>query len=101
MYSERLQLKNRIVENNKLDVKIVSFKSQNYDTLRNECIIYNRLFEDTLFQIEEKSVFYTKPLPEGVVWKRPKDLCENPYFLAREPIITDFDQGILENGKIS
>ncbi|CAF0866395.1 unnamed protein product [Brachionus calyciflorus] len=101
MDSERLDVKNRIVRiNDNLDKKLIAFKSQNYDTLRNECITYKRLFEDSLFLLEAKSIYYTKEIPEDILWKRPMEICENPQFIIREPNISDFDQGILKNSSL-
>jgi hypothetical protein len=77
------------------DKKIVPFKNQVYETLKQECLQSGRLFEDPLFPTVNKSMFYTQSVPTGATWKRPKEICPNPMFVTDEFTTGDLDQGYL------
>lgn len=49
----------------------VPYKNQRYDDLKRECIKDKKLFEDPEFPAVNTSLYYSKPLPSSVQWKRP------------------------------
>jgi hypothetical protein len=48
-----------------------SYKNQSYDKLKRSCLEDKSLFEDPEFPTTDKSLFFRKPLPGRVEWKRP------------------------------
>lgn len=83
--------------------QILYFKHQNYIALKNECLRNGTLFEDPEFKPEDKSIFYTKPLPYGVRWMRPEEIVRlnytprEPRFIVNRAEAGDLDQGYLGN----
>ncbi|XP_039994843.1 calpain-2 catalytic subunit-like [Xiphias gladius] len=78
----------------------VKFSQQDYETLRQQCLESGRLFEDSCFPAEIRSLGYSELGPyssktRGVVWKRPKELCSNPKFINDGATRTDICQGDL------
>ncbi len=47
------------------------FKGQDFESLKQQHDEYN-LFEDSLFPANDRSLYYTKRSPPGIIWKRPK-----------------------------
>ena len=47
------------------------YKNQNYDKLKRGCLEDKTLFEDPEFPTTDKSLFFRKPPPGRVEWKRP------------------------------
>lgn len=47
------------------------FKGQDFESLKQQHDEFN-LFEDSLFSANDRSLYYTKRGPPGIVWKRPK-----------------------------
>lgn len=79
------------------DRKILPFKNQSYNILKNECLRVGCLFEDPEFPTIDKSMFYSQPIPLGTKWKRPKEICSKPLFIVNEANAHDLDQGYLGN----
>ena len=52
------------------------FKGQHYKKLRRRCLSKNKLFVDGEFPPTGSSLFFSRPAPADIVWKRPKV----PYF---------------------
>ena len=68
------------------------FKNQDYHQLIK---IHNEknLFEDPHFPAIDISIYYTKKVKEGVVWKRPKQINPNAQFVIDGFSRLDFYQG--------
>lgn len=97
---EKVDVRDRIYRvTNTSDRKIVPFKGQDYEKLRSECLKSGRLFEDPLFPTVDKSMFYTQSVPDGVKWRRPKEISNKPLFIANKVDANDLDQGYLGNCK--
>lgn len=79
--------------------KIVSFKGQDYESLRSQCLKDNKLFEDPFFRAINTSIFYNKHVPHEVKWQRPREISEKPLFIDDEPTAHDLDQGYLGDCK--
>ncbi|XP_028844175.1 calpain-2 catalytic subunit-like [Denticeps clupeoides] len=78
----------------------VKFCQQDYEGLRAQCLQARRLFEDSCFPAEGKSLGFNELGPyssktRGLVWKRPKELCSNPTFIDDGATRTDICQGAL------
>uniref|UniRef100_A0A3P9QIZ7 Calpain catalytic domain-containing protein n=1 Tax=Poecilia reticulata TaxID=8081 RepID=A0A3P9QIZ7_POERE len=55
------------------------------------------LFEDPEFPATNSSVYYHKPPPGVVQWKRPREICENPHLFVEGISSHDLNQGIVGN----
>ena len=75
---------------------IKSFNNQDYEKLLKAHSETN-LFVDPYFPAEEISLFYSRPPPNGVVWKRPKQITKNAQFVIDGFSRTDFSQGQIGN----
>uniref|UniRef100_A0A8C9VQP5 Calpain-2 catalytic subunit-like n=1 Tax=Scleropages formosus TaxID=113540 RepID=A0A8C9VQP5_SCLFO len=78
----------------------VKFCNQDYSTLKTQCLQKGRLFEDDTFPAGSSSLGFNILGPnssetQGVVWKRPKELCKNPCFIDNGATRTDICQGQL------
>ncbi|KAE8620266.1 hypothetical protein XENTR_v10010173 [Xenopus tropicalis] len=77
---------------------VVSYRDQNYGRLKDGCRQEGRLFEDPAFPADSRSLYYSRTPPEGVEWKRPQELVQNPRLFAEGGISThDLHQGSLGN----
>ncbi|XP_073455456.1 calpain-6 [Aquarana catesbeiana] len=74
-----------------------SFKSQNFLELKSECVKKGRLFEDPEFPATDESLFYSKAPPHSIEWKRPGELCNDPYLFVEGISHHDLHQGQLGN----
>ncbi|XP_063079894.1 calpain-3-like [Engraulis encrasicolus] len=63
--------------------------------LRDKYVSRKVLFEDPLFPASNTSLFKTRKAPPNVVWKRPRELCDNPQFIIGGADRTDICQGDL------
>jgi len=79
------------------DKKVVPFKNQDFQKLKDPILKNKKLFEDPLFPAVDKSMFYTQHVPYGTKWKRPLDLTAKPQFIVGEANAHDLDQGYLGN----
>ncbi|XP_069502478.1 calpain-5-like [Ambystoma mexicanum] len=76
---------------------VVPYQGQNYAKLKRACLQRKTLFEDPLFPAVSETMFYTKAPPDGVVWKRPKEICSNPQMFVDGISSRDLHQGSLGN----
>lgn len=53
-------------------VKLHYFRSQRYSKLKKQCEQEERLFVDAEFPAENRSLFFSRELPQAVEWKRPQ-----------------------------
>uniref|UniRef100_A0A8C6LMH5 Calpain-3 n=1 Tax=Nothobranchius furzeri TaxID=105023 RepID=A0A8C6LMH5_NOTFU len=80
--------------------KPVRFNGQDYNALRQECLQRKGLFEDDSFPATVESLGFKElghksNKVKNIVWKRPKEICENPQFIVGGASRTDICQGDL------
>ncbi|XP_062296960.1 calpain-3 isoform X1 [Scomber scombrus] len=80
--------------------KPVRFNSQDFSTLRQETLQRKNLFEDDTFPASVESLGFKElghksNKVKNIVWKRPKEICENPQFIVGGASRTDICQGDL------
>ncbi|KAJ7426980.1 Calpain-2 catalytic subunit [Willisornis vidua] len=78
----------------------VPYLGQHFGALRQECLEEGRLFQDPSFPAGPAALGYQELGPrsaktQGVVWRRPTELCSNPQFIAGGATRTDICQGAL------
>ncbi|KAK1160450.1 calpain-2 catalytic subunit-like [Acipenser oxyrinchus oxyrinchus] len=81
-------------------VKPIRFVGQDFSALKEECLRKKTVFEDDYFQATVESLGYKELGPKStkvknIVWKRPKEVCENPQFIIGGANRTDICQGDL------
>ncbi|KAK6194889.1 hypothetical protein SNE40_000425 [Patella caerulea] len=76
---------------------VVKYKNQDYDALKKESKEKGTLFIDTEFPPDDRSLFFTPNKMQGVVWKRPKQICDNPKLFVEGASSGDVSQGRLGN----
>ncbi|MED6285336.1 hypothetical protein CHARACLAT_028250 [Characodon lateralis] len=84
--------------------KPIRFNGQDYNTLKQEYLQSKTLFEDEAFPATVESLGFKElghksNKVKNIVWKRPKEICENPQFIVGGASRTDICQGDL--GKLS
>ncbi|XP_051900506.1 calpain-5-like isoform X2 [Pristis pectinata] len=77
--------------------RVRQFKDQNFRVLRRECQRRGVLFEDPLFPASDDSVYYLRPPPGTIEWKRPGELCTDPRLFVDGISSRDLNQGRLGN----
>ncbi|CAM5102612.1 unnamed protein product [Eretmochelys imbricata] len=80
--------------------KAVKYLNQDYEALRQQCLQSGTLFKDEEFPASSSALGYRdlgpySPKTQGIVWKRPTELCTNPQFIVGGATRTDIRQGIL------
>uniref|UniRef100_A0A6Q2WS35 Calpain-3 n=1 Tax=Esox lucius TaxID=8010 RepID=A0A6Q2WS35_ESOLU len=80
--------------------KPLHFSGQDYAPLKQECLTKKCLFEDDTFPATVESLGYKElghksNKVKNIVWKRPKEICENPQFIVGGASRTDICQGDL------
>lgn len=75
----------------------VPFKGQRYKDLKSNCIKKGVLFTDPVFPPSGRSLYYSRPAPSDIVWKRPGEIVKNPKFFEAGVSSDDFSQGSLGN----
>uniref|UniRef100_A0A8C3EH38 Calpain-2 catalytic subunit n=1 Tax=Corvus moneduloides TaxID=1196302 RepID=A0A8C3EH38_CORMO len=80
--------------------RAVPYLGQHFGALRQECLQEGRLFQDPSFPAGPAALGYRELGPrshktQGVVWRRPTELCSNPQFIAGGATRTDICQGAL------
>ncbi|XP_040207327.1 calpain-2 catalytic subunit-like [Rana temporaria] len=80
--------------------KALKFLNQDYETIRNECLQSGTLFKDSYFPAIHSSLGFNElgansSKVQGVVWKRPTELCSSPQFISGGATRTDICQGAL------
>ncbi|KAM4693087.1 calpain-1 catalytic subunit-like [Discoglossus pictus] len=78
------------------------YMNQDYESLKRQCLERGTLFQDPYFPAITSSLGYNDLGPgssniEGVVWKRPKEIVEDPQFIVEGATRTDIRQGRLGN----
>ncbi|XP_076130179.1 calpain-5-like [Alosa pseudoharengus] len=76
---------------------VAAYKNQHYQELRRMSQDRGQLFEDPEFPCKNSSLFYSKPLPGRVEWKRPKELCTDPRLFVEGLSAHDLNQGEVGN----
>uniref|UniRef100_A0A670ZDZ2 Calpain 5 n=1 Tax=Pseudonaja textilis TaxID=8673 RepID=A0A670ZDZ2_PSETE len=72
------------------------YENQRYSTLKKDCQRRKILFEDPLFPANDDSLFYKSRI-QGIQWKRPKDICEDPHLFVDGISSHDLHQGQVGN----
>uniref|UniRef100_A0A673YNF4 Calpain-3 n=1 Tax=Salmo trutta TaxID=8032 RepID=A0A673YNF4_SALTR len=80
--------------------KPLRFSGQDFAALKQECLTKEFLFEDDTFPASVESLGYKElghksNKVKNIVWKRPKEICENPQFIVGGASRTDICQGDL------
>ncbi|XP_076081240.1 calpain-5-like [Mytilus galloprovincialis] len=70
----------------------VTYKKQDYESIKKTCLKKGDLFSDTEFRPNNKSIFFSK-IDDDIEWKRPMDLCRSP------KLIEDFSPYDLREGQ--
>ncbi|KAM4772301.1 calpain-2 catalytic subunit-like [Rhinophrynus dorsalis] len=78
----------------------LKFLNQDFEALRNECLQSGTMFKDPSFPAIHSSLGFNElgqysSKTQGVVWKRPTELCSNPQFITGGATRTDICQGAL------
>ncbi|XP_030055923.1 calpain-5 [Microcaecilia unicolor] len=73
------------------------FENQQYSALKKECQRKRVLFEDPEFPANDDSLFYKSQRMQGVQWKRPKEICDDPYLFVDGISSHDLHQGQVGN----
>ncbi|KAM9728773.1 calpain-5 isoform 1-T1 [Menidia menidia] len=76
---------------------VKAFEGQQYSTLKRQCLQSGLLFEDPRFPAIDHSLFYQGNRIGRVVWKRPRELCEDPHLFVDGISAHDLHQGQLGN----
>ncbi|EPQ07940.1 Calpain-8 [Myotis brandtii] len=78
--------------------KVVKYLGQDFETLRQQCLDSGVLFKDPEFPACPSALGYKdlgprSPQTQGVIWKRPPELCPSPQFIAGGATRADICQG--------
>ncbi|XP_043858548.1 calpain-2 catalytic subunit [Dromiciops gliroides] len=78
----------------------VKYLNQDYEALLNECLEEGKLFQDPSFPACISALGFKELGPhssktQGVVWKRPTEICSDPQFIVEGATRTDICQGAL------
>ncbi|XP_070699757.1 calpain-5-like [Pempheris klunzingeri] len=76
---------------------VVPYKNQHYAELKSGCIKDKTLFEDPEFPATNASLFFRKPPPGVVEWKRPGDISNDPHLFVEGISSHDLNQGLVGN----
>ncbi|XP_049632442.1 calpain-8 [Suncus etruscus] len=76
----------------------VKYLGQDFKSLRQECLDSGVLFKDPEFPACPSALGYkdlgpNSPQTQGIIWKRPKELCSSPEFIVAGATRTDICQG--------
>lgn len=75
----------------------VPYKNQHYAELKKDCINSKTLFEDAEFPAVSTSLYFRKPPPGQVEWKRPGEISESPHLFVEGISAHDLNQGVVGN----
>ncbi|XP_034539001.1 calpain-5-like [Notolabrus celidotus] len=75
----------------------VPYKNQHYAELKRNCIKDKTLFEDPEFPANNSSLYFRKPIPGYVEWKRPGDISDDPHLFVEGISAHDLNQGQVGN----
>ncbi|XP_029458029.1 calpain-5 [Rhinatrema bivittatum] len=73
------------------------YENQQYSALKRECQRKRVLFEDPVFPANEDSLIYKSSRVQGVQWKRPKEICDDPHLFVDGISSHDLHQGQVGN----
>lgn len=73
------------------------YKNQHYADLKKDCIRNKTLFEDPEFRATNASLYYNKPPPGRVEWKRPGEISQKPHLFVEGISSHDLNQGVVGN----
>ncbi|XP_045392907.1 calpain-8 [Lemur catta] len=78
--------------------KAVKYRGQDFETLRRQCLDSGILFKDPEFPVCPSALGFKalgprSPETQGIVWKRPTELCPSPQFILGGATRTDIRQG--------
>lgn len=77
---------------------IKPYLNQNFELLKEACLLNGSLFEDATFPANESSIWKAnKPDCEKIYWKRPFEFISNPQFIVNNIEPSDLTQGQLGN----
>ncbi|XP_078062087.1 calpain-2 catalytic subunit-like [Mustelus asterias] len=76
------------------------FLNQDFQSLREHCLQTGSLFQDSSFPASPSSLGFKELAPNcyktrDIVWKRPREICNNPQFIIEGATRTDICQGAL------
>lgn len=66
-----------------------------YADIKKQCNKEDVLFEDPDFPARDESLFFSKKPPKPFVWKRPKEICNDPKLFVGGASRFDIAQGVL------
>ncbi|XP_040439706.1 calpain-5 [Falco naumanni] len=72
------------------------YENQRYASLKKACQRRKQLFEDPLFPANDDSLFYKSRI-QGIQWKRPKEICNDPRLFVDGISSHDLHQGQVGN----
>ncbi|XP_041420170.1 calpain-8 isoform X1 [Xenopus laevis] len=78
----------------------VKYLNQDFEQLRAQCLTSGTLFKDEEFPACPSALGYNElgpgsPKTQGVIWKRPEEICPNPQFIVDGATRGDIRQGAL------
>uniref|UniRef100_A0A3Q3MK03 Calpain-5-like n=1 Tax=Mastacembelus armatus TaxID=205130 RepID=A0A3Q3MK03_9TELE len=73
------------------------YKNQHYAELKRNCIKDKILFEDPEFPATNASLYFRKPPPGIVTWKRPREITSEPLLFVEGISSHDLNQGVVGN----
>ncbi|KAM4694197.1 calpain-8-like [Discoglossus pictus] len=80
----------------------VKYLDQDFEKLKTQCLASGTLFRDEHFPASFSSIGYrdlgiNSLRTQGIVWKRPSEICNNPQFIVNGATRSDIHQGDLDN----
>ncbi|KAE8277255.1 Calpain-5 [Larimichthys crocea] len=75
----------------------VPYKNQHYSEIKKDCIDNKTLFEDPEFPATNASLYFRKPPPGRVEWKRPREISDDPHLFVEGISSHDLNQGVVGN----
>ncbi|XP_035482413.2 calpain-5-like [Scophthalmus maximus] len=75
----------------------VPYKNQHYAELKTNCIRDKTLFEDPEFPAANESLYFRRPPPGIVQWKRPAEISSEPHLFVEGISSHDLNQGVVGN----
>ncbi|XP_042286286.1 calpain-5-like [Thunnus maccoyii] len=76
---------------------VLPYKNQHYADLKRDCIKDKKLFEDPEFPATNASLYFRKPPPGTVQWKRPGEISSEPHLFVEGISSHDLNQGLVGN----
>ncbi|XP_053316068.1 calpain-8 [Spea bombifrons] len=78
----------------------VKYLNQDYEKLRAQCLASGALFKDEEFPACPSALGFNdlgpkSPKSQGIVWKRPSEICPKPHFIVDGATRADIRQGAL------